>query len=190
MNNIAIKYAALTAMSAAALPLAADTEAKGKASVTLVSTLDIEPGQELYFGKILLDDKGGTIKVGVDGRPDFGGLKATDDSPETTAGTFTIKGRRETKFHVEIPRPKFPLRLEGGIATIDAQITSIKLQTHEEEQIANGDQSFTSESTRGHGPITLDKGTMELAVGASLEIRRDTPAGEYKGTYDVNLIRL
>lgn len=143
--------------------------ATADAGANIITPISISNTQGLDFGDIVSQTSAFTVTMTAAGaRTDASGLTG-DESPllSTDAGNqalFTITGEEDYKFSVTLP-------------------TSITLTaTGADPMTVN---TFTSNLNASNN--TLTGGSVDLSVGATLNVNANQDAGAYSGTFDVTV---
>ena len=177
-SEMILNRVALTILSCAALPLAADTSAKGEASVTLIHPIDIKKDTDLSFGGIVGDGKAGLAVLDLDGNLTCTDCKK-DGADRQSTGNFTISGITKMHYQVQFD-PTIDLKGPHG-DSLNIKISTIRLNKVDEEIKAGG--LFTSKS------IAMPaSGQSELILAGSLQIPANAQGGEYKGPENVQVL--
>ncbi len=143
----------------------ASASATANATATIITPISITNVADLNFGNIVAGTTPGTVTVSHDGiRTKSDGVTLPTATPGTiTAARFNISGLPNATYSITLP----------------SSTTITKNGGTEQMTIDN----FTSDPHET-GTITTD-GTQILAVGGTLSVKANQPAGEYTGTFDV-----
>ena len=159
---------AAMALAAFGAPFAAASAGTGSGAgtATLVAPLSVVKTDDLDFGGLISSPTAGTatINASTDARTTAGGVSPAGGSP--TAAHFTAAGRI------------------GAIALISlpASITLTR---------GGGSETMTVSSISSNGAtlrLFPGTGTIDVAVGGTLNVAANQVAGNYAGTFTVNIL--
>ncbi len=171
------KYLSLVAVSFLALGVnnanAAEATGIGHASATILAETGITENQQMNFGQ-MLSKQAHNVTVSTSGVRSgtdsvlIGGTTNTD----IKQGLFTITGVNGQKVTVKVDKS---FTINNGATTLTVNNVQMKLGTGGDVAAGSGvDGTITGTS-------------LALAVGGTLEVTQNAPAGTYSGTYNVTV---
>lgn len=157
---------AMVVMTFVGVSGAAAATATSAGSATLVAPLSLVKTEDLDFGSLIASGTAGTatVNASTDARTTAGGVTSAGGTP--MAAHFTAAGRVGALALIALPAAIVVTR-GGGIETMT--ITSLS---------SNG-------ATIRVLPLT---GTIDVAVGGTLNVAPNQAAGAYTGTFMVNVL--
>ncbi len=134
------------------------------ATATIVSTIGISKTNDLRFGNVAAGSSIGTVVQSPTGtRTKTGGVTLSNVNAGGPA-SFTVSGDGSASFAITLPGSAVTLS-DGGTNTMTVD-------------------TFTSNPS---GSGTLSGGSQSVAVGATLHVGANQPAGAYTGTFSVSV---
>ena len=146
--------------------------ATADAGANIITPISISNTQGLDFGDIVSQTSAFTVTMSASGsRTDASGLTG-DQSPllSTDAGNqalFTITGEEDYKFSVLLPT-SIDLSASGVTGAIDMEVNTFKSNLNAANNILTG-------------------GSVDLSVGATLNVNATQAAGVYEGSFTVTV---
>ena len=178
-GELTINRVALSVLALATLPLAADTTATGKASVTLIHPLKITKGDDLSFGGVVCDGKGGVVTLNLDNKIEHKGGVAADRTDQHGNGTFLIEGIEKMNYGIQF-NPEIML---DGPHGDHLKVTIHRIRLHNAEDDIKAGGQYTSGFT-----ALPAGGKAELQIAARLEVPAGAAGGTYSKDYNVNVV--
>jgi hypothetical protein len=149
------------------ISLRAQNSVVGRVEVEIVVPVTATESDLLNFGRIVVDNAGGTIQISSGGtRTATGGIVLADDL--FSAGKFVLSGIPESLVSMVLPQTPQKLYLSNGNQTLTVE-------------------EFTSDVPAGGQIVRQNDGKAEINIGATLFIgsNLNNPSGFYSGSYEV-----
>jgi len=149
------------------ISLRAQNSVVGRVEVEIVVPVTAVETDLLNFGRVVVDNAGGSIQISSSGdRIATGGVVLADDLYST--GKFVLSGIPESLVSMVLPQTPQKLYLNNGSQALTVE-------------------NFTSDVPAGGQIVRQNDGKAEVNIGATLLIGNNlsNPAGFYSGSYEV-----
>lgn len=167
-RRISIKSLAMVGVAAVEMIVSAGTlyaaTATAKVGARIITPISIEKTTDLSFGDVLADvDNNGKVTVTVDGnRIATGGASLGQGG--ASAAAFQVTGASGNTFSIQLPK-------------VDVLLTS-----------GNGaSMNATSFTSNPSDTGTLIAGKQTVTVGATLDVGKSQPVGDYTGSFGITV---
>jgi hypothetical protein len=173
----------LLGMSTALLSVSAfgqsTASASGSATAHIFVPIAITPGATLAFGKVAPTASNGTLVLATDNSVTPTNVTAIAGST-TTAGSFNVTGEKGAAFSVTLPSST---SLSDG-ASHSMTVDTFTIKWTNNTNVAGSLISSGGTATLG---TLVGGGAAGLAVGGTLHVNSAQAAGDYTGSYNVDV---
>lgn len=177
------KYLLLTAVSMLAFGVSDvyAATAQGTAKAEILTAGQITPGENLDFGR-MLNTSSHTVTVTVDGeRSSTADSMLVGGTTEGKAGTFAIKGTKNSAITVNVPETISLAGVNGGNLTVKNIMWKLGNITGTGGVSGQGTLTGTTDADDDTAVINT------LFVGGSMDVTSGQEGGVYTGTYTVEV---